>query len=77
MFDPDIINEIAREGFKLIVQSGVLDKQLDRLKERMAFGNPDESDESLVESIKEFRRQYGMIESLRSLGEGYLEENTQ
>jgi hypothetical protein len=77
MFDPDIINEIAREGFKLIVQSGILDKQLDRLKERLAFGNSNEPDESLVESIKEFRRQYGIIESLRSLGEGYNKENEQ
>lgn len=77
MFDPDIINEIAREGFKLLAQSGVLEKQLDRLKERIAYGDPDESNESLVVSIKEFRRQYGMIESLRSLGEGYLKENEQ
>jgi hypothetical protein len=74
MFDPDIINELAREGFKLLVQSGVLDLQLERLKERIAFGDPDESNETLAVSIKEFRRQYGMIESLRSLGEGYLKE---
>lgn len=77
MFDPDIVNELAREAFKLLVQSGVLDKQLERLKERIAYGDPDESNESLVVSIKEFRRQYGMIESLRSLGEGYLKENEQ
>lgn len=76
MIDPDLLdsNPIAREGIKLLAASGVLNAQLDRLKVRMAFGDADEADDSLLKAIKEFRKQYGIIESLRSLGEGYSKE---
>jgi len=77
MIDPDLINELAREGLKLIARSGVLEAQQMRLHERLAFGNPDESADSLVEAIREFRRQNGMIESLRELGGRFLEETEQ
>lgn len=77
MIDPDLVdaNALAQEGFKMIAKSGVLDAQLERLKERLSFGNADEPDESVVKTVKEFRRQYGIIESLRALGEGYYREN--
>lgn len=77
MFDPDLLerNPVAREGLKLLVQSGIILEQQDALKQRIAFGDPDEVNESVIANIKEFRRRYGMLESLQELGAGYIQEN--
>lgn len=79
MIDPDLINQnaMAREGFKLVAMSGILEAQELRLKERLAAGDADEADDSMLKSIREFRRQYGMIATLRSLGEGNREGTEQ
>jgi hypothetical protein len=80
MFDPDILQKypIAREGLKLIVQSGICDEQIQRLQERISFGDADASDESIVADVRKFRKDYGMVATLRDLGESFIsKENGQ
>lgn len=77
MFDPELLetNSVAREGLKLLAQSGIIESQQTALKERLAAGNVNETDESILASIREFRRQYGVLESLLELGLGCIKES--
>lgn len=79
MIDPDLLdsNPVAREAIKMLVSSGVLREQQVRLQERIALGDSEEADESLLAKIKEFRKCNGMLESLQQLGEGYIKETDQ
>jgi hypothetical protein len=71
MFDPDLIdkNAIAREGIKMLHQSGIVQEQIQRLQDRLVTGDADESVESVAAAVKEFRRLYGMYQTLREVGE--------
>jgi hypothetical protein len=73
MFDPDLVeqNLLAREAFKMLRESGICDQQLLRMRERAISGDPDESDDKLIETIRKYRLEIGNITSLMELGEKY------
>jgi hypothetical protein len=71
MVDPDLIegNLLARQGLKLLVESGILLKQKERLLDRLTSGDSNEDDEALAKRIREYRTQAGCVASLQELGE--------
>lgn len=77
MIDPDLLDEslLAQQAVMFLVESGVLQRQKDRLLERLASGGANESDEELAQRIKEFRIQSGVVEALLELGGKYVKEN--
>lgn len=77
MVDPDLIleNELARQGIKFLMESEVLQKQQERLLERLASG--DESDDDLLKRIREYRIQSGFVASLLEIGEQIKSEENQ
>jgi hypothetical protein len=76
MLDPDIIDPIAVAGLKLLTESGVLRKQIERNKERLLAGDPDQSPEEIAKEIKKFRFESGMLEAFHALGEEYKAKET-
>lgn len=76
MFDPDLLEELpvdkrelVHQGILLLVSTGVLQLQKQRLFARIAEGADDEDKEKLSERILEYRRESHGIESLIQLGE--------
>lgn len=75
MIDPGLINPIAKEGLKLLAQSGLLRAQIAADKDSLLHGSPDEHDAGLIESIRQFRQKAVLLESLHELGENFVKEN--
>jgi len=73
MIDPEILekNPIAKEAFKLLWQSGVMRQQIEAERNRLLAGDADENLTAVAQSIKEFRRKAGMLESFHQLGEEF------
>jgi len=77
MVDEDKIraNSLAREGVKMLAKSGVLKDMLAEGLANLASGDANEEEESLVERIREYRRNSGVLLTLQELGEQLVEEN--
>lgn len=76
MFDPEIIqgSPAAQQAIKLLLHSGVIEKQISRLQETMLAGDPDAEPEELAYQIRRFRRQVNSLESLRAIALEYQGE---
>jgi hypothetical protein len=77
MIDPDQMNPIAVEGFKLLYESGVLRAQQVAEFERLVAGNKDADPQVLTQSILEYRQRAGMLESLHLFGEELVNKETE
>jgi hypothetical protein len=77
MIDPDLINPIAKEGFKLLAQSGVFQAQIKRDQERVLSGDADEEPEDIALAVKKLRRRVVIWESLHELGSSFVKESEQ
>ena len=71
MIDPEILeaNALAKRALIMLAESGVLRAQQQALASRVGFGDPDESDESILKNIKRLRRESALLESLQQFGE--------
>lgn len=78
MVDEDKIkdNALAREGLKMLAQSGVLREIIADSEANLISGDSDEEERSLVRRIREHRRFVGVVLTLQELGESFLEENS-
>jgi hypothetical protein len=76
MIDPDLIrnNLMAQEGLKFLLESGVIELQQERLKERVLGGGNDDKDEVMLEQIRKYRTDHRNLESLRQLALEYKKE---
>lgn len=76
MIDPEIIesNDLAKRALVMLAESGVLREQQEALRARIGFGNPDESDQDILEAIKRLRRESALLESLQQFGEQLKEK---
>ena len=76
MVDDDLIraNPLAMEGIRMLHHSGVLKLQQERLLSQLASGDADESNESLAERVKVFRRQSQSLEALIQMGQQLVSE---
>lgn len=76
MLDPDIVDPVAQAGLKLLTESGVLLKQIERERDRLIKGDPNQDAKEVFQAIKKFRQITGMLESFHALGEEYKEKET-
>lgn len=79
MVDEDLIrgSPIAKEGLKMLAHSGVLRQQQSRLLERLLHGQADEDEKTLVQKVRDYRRDNSFLESLKQLGEQLVSEGEQ
>jgi hypothetical protein len=78
MIDEDIVENLE-SGFRqevqyalaILVQSGVIQLQMDRLKEQLMLGNSSEPVSAVAERVLEFRKNHQALESLEELGSRY------
>jgi len=66
---------MAKEGVKMLAQSNVLNDMIENSVKSLILGDPDESEEQLVEKIRKHRRDVGVLLTLQELGESFSEEN--
>ena len=76
MIDPDLLLKLDAEiriavveAFKIIMDSGIIELQQDRLLAQLKQGALDESDEQLASRIKVYRSNNAKLLALKQLGE--------
>lgn len=79
MIDPDLIQTLpaeqqaaVREAIVVLVSTGLLRKQIERLLVRVAQGSDTEDKEKLMEKILDYRRQSHTLEALQQMGERFI-----
>lgn len=82
MFDPDLIdaelNPAARlrwkEALSVLAESGLYERQIQRLVERLAAGDESEDPASIAKQVVETRLKTRVLRSLQEIGNQYTEE---
>lgn len=71
MVDFDLLEShlLARQAMVLLMESGVLEEMRTRLLERVANGDTDESDETLLRTIRAYRVNLSIVNSLIDTGQ--------
>lgn len=67
-------NALAREGIKLLAQSGVLTELMGDSLASLVSGDSNEDEQELVSKIREYRRNAGVLLTFQEIGESLIEE---